>query len=113
MSIASDSALPAVARKHLIHLSPDLPAHAGNHKRRRQTADAIEGLMAPFAVDCPGAHDRLLLIDSTPIECARSRATVKRLALGEAAEYSCRAAHSRHFWGFRLRLLAGLRRRIL
>jgi hypothetical protein len=43
-----------------------------------------------------------LLIDSTPVECARSRETVKRSALGDAADYGYCASHSRFFWGFRL-----------
>src|SRR2546422_7751990 len=44
----------------------------------------------------------LLLIDSTPIDCARSRETVKRSALADAADYGWCASHSRYFWGFRL-----------
>jgi hypothetical protein len=47
-----------------------------------------------------------LLVDSTPIECARSRETVKRSQLGDAADYGWCASHSRFFWGFRLHLLA-------
>lgn len=107
MGIASDRVFLAVARKRLIHLFPDLPRQAGYHKRRRRLAEAIEWLLGVFAGDCPGAHDRLLLIDSTPVECARSRETVKRSALAEAAEYGWCGSHSRYFWGFRLHLLAG------
>ena len=40
------------------------------------------------------------------MECARSRETARRSALGEAAGYGYCAAHSRYFWGFRLHLLA-------
>jgi hypothetical protein len=108
MGIASDRTFLAVAAKRLAHLFPDLPRQAGYHKRRRRLAEAIEWLLGVFACDCPGAHDRLLLIDSTPVECARSRETVKRSALGEAAEYGWCGSHSRYFWGFRLHLLAGL-----
>jgi len=43
-----------------------------------------------------------LLIDSTPVECARSRETVKRSALADAADYGWCASHSRFFLGFRL-----------
>ena len=50
----------------------------------------------------PGFHDDLLLIDSTPVECARSVETTRRSALGDAADYGCCASHSRFFWGFRL-----------
>ena len=50
----------------------------------------------------PGFHRRTLLVDSTPVECARSRETVKRSALGDAADYGYCSSHSRFFWGFRL-----------
>ena len=36
------------------------------------------------------------------MECARSRETVKRSALADAADYGWCASHSRYFWGFRL-----------
>jgi Transposase DDE domain len=65
-------------------------------------ADTIEWLMSVFASQSPGYHDDLMLIDSTPVECAKSRETVKRSALGEAAGYGYCASHSRFFWGFRL-----------
>jgi transposase len=55
-----------------------------------------------FASQSPGFEDDLLLIDSTPVECARSRETVKRSALADAADYGWCASHSRYFWGFRL-----------
>jgi hypothetical protein len=58
--------------------------------------------MGIFASQSPGFDDDLLLIDSTPVECARSRETVKRLALADAADYGWCGSHSRYFWGFRL-----------
>ena len=65
-------------------------------------ADTIEWLISVFASQSPGSTDDLLLIDSTPVECARSRETVKRSALADAADYGWCASHSRFFWGFRL-----------
>ena len=91
MGIPSDRRFLAVARKRLGHLFPDLPRQAGYFKRRRRLADAIEWLMAHFAQQSPGYHDELLLIDSTPVECGRSRETAKRSALGDAAGYGYRA----------------------
>ena len=102
MGIASDRRFLAVARKRLEHLFPQLPGQAGYFKRRRRLADAIEWLMGVFASQSPGFSDDLLLVDSTPVECARSRETVKRSALGEVAGYGYCAAHSRWFWGLRL-----------
>jgi hypothetical protein len=58
--------------------------------------------MGIFASQSPGFDDDLLLIDSTPVECARSRETVRRSALGDAADYGYCTSHSRFFWGFRL-----------
>jgi hypothetical protein len=47
-------------------------------------------------------------IDSTPIECARSREAVRRSALAGWAEYGFCASHTRYFWGLRLHLVATL-----
>ena len=105
MGMPSDRRFLAVARKRLGHLFPDLPRQAGYFKRRRRLAAAIEWLMAHFAQQSPGYHDELLLIDSTPVECGRSRETAKRSALGEVAGYGYCAAHSRWFWGLRLHAL--------
>ena len=82
MGIPSDRRFLRVARKRLCHLFPALPAQSGYHKRRRRLADTIEWLMGVFASRSPGYTDDLLLIDSTPVECASSRETVKRSALG-------------------------------
>jgi hypothetical protein len=46
--------------------------------------------------------------DSTPIECGRSRETVRRSDLAGWAEYGYCASHSRYFWGLRLHLIATL-----
>jgi len=72
---------------------------------RRFLADAIEWHMAQFAQQSPGCADELLLIDSTSVECGRSRETAKRSALGEVAGYGSCATHSRWFRGLRLHAL--------
>jgi hypothetical protein len=102
MGIPSDRRFLAVAAKRLDHLFPNLPKQSGYFKRRRRLTESLEWLMGIFASQSPGFHDDLLLIDSTPIECARSRETVKRSALGDAADYGYCASHTRFFWGFRL-----------
>jgi len=107
MGIPSDRRFLAVARKRLAELFPVLPAQPGYFKRRRRLTDTIEWLMGVFASHSPGAHDDLLLIDSTPVECARSRETVKRSALGDAADYGYCASHSRFFWAAARHLLPG------
>jgi hypothetical protein len=108
MGIPSDRRFLAVAGKRLSHLFPRLPGQSGYHKRRRRLADTLEWLLGIFASQSPGFADRLLLIDSTPVECARSRETVKRSALADAADYGYCASHSRFFWGFRLHALCAV-----
>ena len=54
----------------------------------------------------PSFHDDLWLVDSTPVECGRSRETTRRSELAGWAEYGYCASHSRYFWGLRLHLLA-------
>jgi hypothetical protein len=105
MGIPSDRRFLAVASKHLCHLFPRVPGQAGYYKRRRRLVDTLEWLMEVFASQSPGFHDDLLLVDSTPVECARSRETVKRSQLADAADYGYCASHSRFFWGFRLHAL--------
>jgi hypothetical protein len=102
MGIPSDRRFLAVAAKRLGHLFPRLPQQPGYFKRRRRLADTLEWPMGIFASQSPGFDDDLLLIDSTPVECARSRETVKRSALADAADYGYCTSHSRFFWGFRL-----------
>jgi hypothetical protein len=102
MGIPSDRRFLAVASKYLSHLFPRIPGQAGYFKRRRRLADTLEWLMEVFASQSPGFYDDMLLVDSTPVECARSRETVKRSALADAADYGWCASHSRYFWGFRL-----------
>jgi hypothetical protein len=102
MGIPSDRRFLAVARKRLAGLFPELPKQPGFHKRRARLTETIEWLIGVFAAESPGYYDNLLLIDSTPVECARSVETTRRSALGDAADYGYCASHSRFFWGFRL-----------
>jgi len=106
MGICSDRACLAVAAKRLVCLFPDLPSQSAHFKRRRRLSATIEWLLRVFAADSPGAGDELLLLDSTPIECGRSRETVVRSALADVADYGWCAPPSRHFWGLRLHLAA-------
>jgi hypothetical protein len=108
MGIPSDRRFLASARQRLGHLFPELPTQAGYYKRRRRLAATIEWLLGVFCAQSPGSTDDLLLIDSTPVECARSRETVRRSALADYADYGYCASHSRYFWGFRLHAIFAL-----
>jgi Transposase DDE domain len=108
MGIPSDPRFLAVAAKRLSHLFPRLPGRPGYWKRRHRLADVIETLIAEFARLSPGFYDDLLVVDSTPVECARSVETVRRSQLADAADYGYCRSHSRYFWGFRLHGLFAL-----
>lgn len=112
MGIPSDHRFARVAAKQLRHLFPGLTKRSGYYRRRERLSDQIELLIDRFARMSPGYEDDLLLVDSTPVECARSKETVKRGgvsslddALGNAADYGYCASHSRLFYGFRLHAL--------
>jgi hypothetical protein len=112
MGIGSDARFVRIACKRLGHLFPTLTKRSGFHKRRDRLTETIEAMIAVFAAQSPGWHDDLLLADSTPVECARSRETVKRAgsnslggAISDAADYGYCASHSRYFWGLRLHTL--------
>ena len=102
MGIASDRRFLAVVGKRVVHLFPGSAQAVGVLKRRCRVADTLEWLMGIFASQIPGFTDDLLLIDSSPIECARSRETVMRSELADAADYGWCGSHSWYFWGFRL-----------
>jgi hypothetical protein len=112
MGIPSDERFARTAARRLRHLFPNLTKRSGFHKHRERLDDVIETLIASFASQSPGYYDDLLLADSTPVECARSRETVKRGgvsclgdAIANAADYGYCASHSRWFWGLRLHTL--------
>lgn len=95
MGIPSDRRFLAFARRYLRGLFPELPGQAGYFKRRRRLAPVLQWLLLIFAEKSPGFTDDLLLIDSTPVECARSRETVFRSALSDICDYGYCASHSR------------------
>jgi len=108
MGISSDARFIRTARKQLAHLFPLLPNRSGYLKRRQRLSETIEWLTAVFASDSPGFHDDLVLVDSTPVECARSVETTRRSQLADAADFGYCTSHSRYFWGFRLHGLFAL-----
>ena len=91
----------------LSHLFPRLPKQPGYRKRRQRLSDTIEWLIGIFAADCPGYHDDLVLLDSTPVECAgaRSRPRAARSWLTHAAMATATATPA-GFGAMRLHLMA-------
>ncbi len=96
------------ARTHLLSMFPDLPRQSGYNKRLRKLADTMAWLVSALGADTTITTDDVWVVDSTPVECARSRETVKRSELAGWAEYGYCASHSRFFWGLRLHLLCTL-----
>lgn len=94
------------AREHLNHLFPYLPGQAGYNKRLRKSAEQLKAMIRVLAEDTDVWADDTWLIDSTPVECGRSRPTAKRSNLAGWAGYGYCASHSRYFWGLRLHLVA-------
>jgi hypothetical protein len=94
------------AGKQLGQLFAYLPKQPGYNKRLRSLADTIGWLIGMLARDTSLWSDDVWICRLHPVECARSRETVKRSELAGFAEYGYCASHSRYFWGLRLHLLA-------
>ncbi|MFE4961224.1 IS982 family transposase [Streptomyces sp. NPDC056653] len=96
------------ARAHLRHQFPYLPKQPGYNKRLRKAADLIRRVTRVLARDTTLWTDDVWVVDSTPVECGRSRETVKRSELAGWAQYGYCASHTRYFWGLRLHLVCTL-----
>ena len=93
------------AREQLRGLFPYLPKQPGYNKRLRALAGTMHWLIGVLVRDTSVWTDDVWVVDSTPVECGRSRETAKRSDLAGWAEYGYCASHSRYFWGLRLHLL--------
>ena len=96
------------ARAHMRHLFPYLPQQPGYNKRLRAARGLIRHCARALAAGTSLWTDDVWVVDSTPVECARSRETVKRSDLAGWAQYGYCASHSRWFWGLRPHLLSTL-----
>jgi len=92
------------AKAHFRHLFPYVPGQSGYNKRLRKAASMLRSVMRILATDIDAWADTWL-IDSTPVECGRSRPTAQRSNLAGWAGYGYCASHSRYFWGLRLHLV--------
>lgn len=93
------------AHKNLIHLFPELPKQPGYNKRLRNLTPQIAHVIRLLTLDTDLWQHPVRIADSTPVECGRSRETVKRSDLAGWASYGYCASHSRRFWGLRLHLV--------
>ena len=93
------------ANTHLRGMFPDLPTQSGYNKRVRAATGMLRAVFAHLVACTSRSTDNVWVVDSTPVECGRSRETAKRSDLAGWAEYGYCASHSRYFWGLRLHLL--------
>jgi hypothetical protein len=108
LGYTSESRWVRYARAHLGHLFPYLPGQPGYNRRLRGAAGLITTLIRLLAADTSLWTDDVWVVDSTPVECGRSRDTARRSDLAGWAEYGYCASHTRYFWGLRLHLVATL-----
>lgn len=92
-------------RKHLADMFPYLPQQSGYNKRLRAALPLVKRITRELAVDTAFWFDDVWITDSTPVECGRSRPTVKRSNLAGWAGYGYCRSHSRFYWGLRLFLV--------
>ena len=93
------------AHAHLRAWFPYIPDRPGYNKRLRRSGQLLQHATAYLARECPSFDDALRLVDSTPVDCGRSRESVKRSDLAGWAQYGYCASHSRYFWGLGLHLI--------
>jgi hypothetical protein len=105
LGFTSETRFLRFARVHLRHLFPYLPNQSGYNKRLRAAANQLNLLIRLLATDTELWTDDTWMVDSTPVECGRSRETAKRSDLSGFANYGYCASHSRYFWGLRLHLV--------
>jgi hypothetical protein len=86
-------------------LFPYLPRQSGYNKRLRAAFGLLRYFVRALAIDTDLWNDTVWVADSTPIECGRSRETVRRSALAGWAGYGYCRSHTRYFWGLRLHLV--------
>lgn len=105
LGYTSEAQFIRYAHTHLRPWFPYLPDRPGYNKRLRRAGQLFQYVIAQLARACPSWNDDLWLVDSTPVECGRSRETTKRSDLAGWATYGYCASHSRFFWGLRLHLV--------
>jgi hypothetical protein len=85
------------ASADLRHLFPYLPGQSGYNRRLRAASSLVLHVIRLLAADTSLWSDDVWVVDSTPVECGRSRETVKRSDMADWAQYGYCASHSRFF----------------
>ncbi|WP_371583155.1 hypothetical protein [Streptomyces sp. NBC_01314] len=93
------------AHTHLHGLLPHLPQRPAYNKRLRAALGLAKRAIRSSAADTGLWLDPLWIVDSTPVEYARSHETVKPSDLAGWANYGYCRSHSRFYWGLKLNLV--------
>jgi hypothetical protein len=96
------------ADAHLAGMFPRVIGQSGWNKRLRKALFLFIRVIRMLAMDTSLWSDDVWVVDSTPVECGRSRETARRSDAAGWAEYGYCASHSRYFWGLRLHLVCTL-----
>jgi hypothetical protein len=105
LGFTSETRFLRYAAVHLGSLFPYVPGQSGYNKRLRKAQHQLNCLIRVLGRDTDLWEDDTWVIDSTPVECGRSRPTTRRSDLAGFAAYGYCASHSRYFWGLRLHLV--------
>ncbi|MFJ4828651.1 hypothetical protein ACIP79_01720 [Streptomyces sp. NPDC088747] len=93
------------AHAHLHGVFPYLPQRPACNKRLRAALPLVKRAIRSLAADTDLWLDPLWIVDSTPVECVRSRETVRRSELAGWANYGYCHSHSRFYRGPKLHLV--------
>lgn len=96
------------AKTHLQQQFRYLPGQSGYNKRLRNVAFLLKSVIHHLVRQTDPFTDDVWVVDSTPVECGRSKETAQRSDLAGWAGYGYCASHSRYFWGLRLHLMCTL-----
>ena len=86
LSFTSEARWLRHAHAHLRHLFPYLPQQPGYNKRLRKLAGTVNWLIRQLAADTSIWSDDVWVVDSTPVQCARSRGVARGSELAGWAE---------------------------
>jgi len=96
------------ADENLAGMFPRRIGQSGYNKRMRKAFWLFIRVIRMLAMDTSLWSDDVWVVDSTPVECGRSKETARRSDAAGWAEYGYCASHTRYFWGLRLHLVCTL-----
>ena len=78
LGFTSEARFLRYANTHLRGLFPYLPTQSGYNKRIRAAIGTLRAVIAHLVARTSSVSDDVWVVDSTPVECGRSRETAKR-----------------------------------